>query len=403
MKNLSLIQRLLLAIVLGAIFGQLTFLPDAIFQFLMTVSGLFYSILNFILPLMVIGFIVSGITRLTVNAGKLLGFTLGLEYLSLIFAGLLAFVAGQTIFPLFINQVDTTLFDQASGIEPWFEFPIEPFFSVAEATVFSFIVGISLSFLQSKSKGATMVNFFDDFQQVISATLSGFIIPCLPFYVFCNFMNLSYSGNVLEIIKLFLPVYLLIFVIHFVYLLIMYLFGSKMAKISFTGMLKNSLPAYLMAFGTQSSAASIPVSVQSAKNNGLDEEVAEFALPLGASTHLPGSMITISSLVLAVNMISGGDTSVLAMLPFYLMTALALVAAPGVPGGGVMTALPYLGLVGLPMEGAIPSLLITLYLTQDSFGTSINVTSDQAIACFAQKYYDKTEKGQTGGTLKEEA
>lgn len=391
MKNLGMIPKLLIAIVLGIVVGQLTFLPDIVFELIMTISGLFSKVLNFILPLMVIAFIVGGIIRLTTNAGKMLGLTLGIAFASLLLAAALAFVTGQAIFPSFISSVSTS-FGEGSGIEPLFEFGIEPFFTVAEATVFAFIIGIAISYINSKGKGETIRKVFIDYQEVISTVISGFILPCIPFYVFSNFMNMSYAGSVAEVFSVFAPVYLLIIVQHFVYILITYGLSSSINKVSFVDMIKNAIPAYLTAFGTQSSAASIPSSIKAARSNNVDEEVAEFAMPLTATTHLPGSMISVTNIILAVVMLTGGDSSVAAMIPFYLTLALALVAAPGVPGGAIMTALPYIGMVGLPLEGAIPSLLITLYLTQDSFGTAINVSGDQHIAQYVQKYYNSTRK-----------
>lgn len=174
------------------------------------------------------------------------------------------------------------------------------------------------------------------------------------------------------------------------YLLIALFIGSRFSKQkSLFDIIKNAIPAYLTAFGTQSSATTIPMSVQAAKDNQIDDEISEFLIPLTATIHLPGSMIATSSLILAVVMITGGNFSALTMFPFYMTLALALVAAPGVPGGAIMTAIPYLGMVGLPTEGTITALLITLYLAQDSFGTSTNVTADQGIAPIVQRYYDK--------------
>lgn len=388
LKKLNLIQRLLIAILLGIILGQLFFIPEILFQIILTISGLFGTILNFILPLMVIGFIVGGITKLSINAGRLLTLTMILAFSSLLFATSISFVFGQAIFPIFITTVIPDLFDTTAGLTPLFTMDLKPFVTVPEATLFSFIFGISISILQTQNKADTLLNFFLDLQDVIVIVLNRFIIPLLPLYVFSNFMNLSYSGSIIQIFSLFAPVYILILLMHFGYLLVMYLIGSRFSKTSFSQIIKNVLPAYLTAFGTQSSATTIPISINSAKDNLIDDEVAEFLMPLTATIHLPGSMITTSSLILAIVMITGGDSSAFIMFPFYLTLAIALVATPGIPGGAIMTAIPYLGLVGLPTEGTVTALLITLYLAQDSFGTAINIASDQGIAPIVQRYYD---------------
>ena len=273
-----------------------------------------------------------------------------------------------------------------------FELPIEPFFTVAEGVVFALIIGLALTYLKKQNKGETLEQLFIDLQDTISAVLNNFIIPMLPFYVFGNFLNLSFKGDAFEVMGSFLPVYVLIVAQHFLYLGIMFFLGTRASGYSFVETIKNAFPAYATAFGTQSSAATVPVNIQAGKNNGISDEIADYIYPLYANTHLPGSMISVSSCILAVLMMTGGDTSPGAMLGFFLTLALVMSAAPGVPGGAIMAALPFLGIVGIDSTGVIASLLITLYLTQDSFGTSVNVTSDQAIVPIVDKYYRSTKK-----------
>lgn len=392
MKRLGLIPRLIIAVILGLIIGSLDFVPVGLLELVMTAVGLFSTVLNFIIPIMIVAFIVPGISQITNNSGKLLGITVLLSFASLLFAAVLAYVVGQTVFPLFITDGATQIFEETAGLEPLFELPIEPFFTVAEGVVFALMIGLSLTYLRKHGMGETLQQLFIDLKDVISAVLSKFIIPLLPFYVFGNFLDLSFKGDAFEVIQNFLPVYLLIIVQHFIYLGIVFFIGTRTRRQSFSETVRNSLPAYATAFGTQSSAATVPVNIQSGINNGISEEVANYIYPLYANTHLPGSMISVSSMVLAVLMMTGGDTSPGTMLTFFLALALVLSAAPGVPGGAIMAALPFLGMVGIDPTGTSAALLITLYLTQDSFGTSINVTSDQGIVPLVDQYYRRSRK-----------
>jgi Na+/H+-dicarboxylate symporter len=392
MKKIGLIPRLIIAIILGIIVGALSFIPVFFLELIMTAVGLFSTVMNFILPIMIVAFIVPGIAQISNNTGKLLGLTMLLSFSSLFFAALLAYVIGQSVFPFFISQTETGIFDETAGLTALFELPIEPFFTVAEGVIFALVIGLSLTSLKKHGKGETLEKFFIDLQASISAVLNNFIIPMLPFYVFGNFLNLSYKGDAFEVIGTFLPVYLLIIAQHFLYLGIMFFIGTRASGYSFKETVKNSFPAYATAFGTQSSAATVPVNIQSGKKNGISDEIAAYIYPLYANTHLPGSMISVSSCVLAVLMMTGGDTSPASMIGFFLTLALVMSAAPGVPGGAIMAAIPFLGIVGIESTGVIASLLITLYLTQDSFGTSINVTSDQAIVPIVDNYYRASQK-----------
>lgn len=392
MKKIGLIPRLFIAIVLGIIVGSLNFVPEFFLELIITAVQLFSTVMNFILPIMIVAFIVPGIAQVSNNTGKLLGLTVLLSFSSLFFAALLSYVFGRSIFPFFISEMSTSFFDETTGLVPLFELPIEPFFTVAEGVVFALIIGLALTSLKKQNKGKTLDQFFVDLQETISTVLSKFIIPMLPFYVFGNFLNLSFKGDAFEVIGAFLPVYVLIIVQHFLYLGIMFFLGTRISGYSFVQTIKNAFPAYATGFGTQSSAATVPVSIASGKNNGISDEIADYIYPLYANTHLPGSMISVSSVVLAVLMMTGGEISPGIMIGFYLTLALVMSAAPGVPGGAIMAALPFLGIVGIESTGVIASLLITLYLTQDSFGTSVNVTSDQAIVPIVDSYYRSTNK-----------
>src|SRR5699024_3040593 len=205
MKKVGLIPLLFIAIILGIIVGSLNFIPVFFMELIITAVQLFSTVMNFILPIMIVAFIVPGIAQISNNTGKLLGLTMLLSFSSLFFAALLAYVIGQSVFPLFISQPETGIFDETAGLTALFELPIEPFFTVAEGVIFALVISLSLSSLKKHSKGETLEKFFIDLLASISVVLNNFIIPMLPFYVFGNFLNLSYKGDAFEVIGTFLP------------------------------------------------------------------------------------------------------------------------------------------------------------------------------------------------------
>ncbi len=155
-------------------------------------------------------------------------------------------------------------------------------------------------------------------------------------------------------------------------------------------MLKGMLPAYFTALGTQSSASTIPVTLKFTKKMGVNKKVADFTVPLLATIHLSGSTITLVSCAMAVMMLQGIDTGFMQMLPFILMLGVTMIAAPGVPGGAVMAALGLLESM-LGFSDNMLSLMIALYLAQDSFGTACNVTGDGAISALAGRFAPKED------------
>ena len=146
------------------------------------------------------------------------------------------------------------------------------------------------------------------------------------------------------------------------------------------------MPAYITALGTSSSAATIPVTYESTLSNGVKTSIASFVIPLCATINMPGSMLKIVACSLAVIYTTGMDISFSQYSIFILTLAVAMVAAPGVPGGAIMTALaPLSAVLGFSQE--TNAWMIALYIVMDSFGTATNVTGDGAIAVILDKIY----------------
>ena len=385
----GLIQKLLLAIFLGVVYGKLKFLPLIFFEIPVTISTFFSALLNFIIPLMVVAFIVMGIADLTEGAGKLLGITTGIAYVSTIIGGVSALFIVRQIFPLFINEKAANIGEMESLVKPIFEIPIEPLLDVTSGIVFAFMFGLGISYLRQHSKrhGDAIYNVFSDFSDIISYLLGHLVVPGIPIFVFGNFVNMSYSGSAFNILSVFWKVYLVILILHWVFVFIWFCIAGAYTGKSPIQLIKNQIPGYLTAAATQSSAATIPVNLSIAEKNGVSEKIRNFVIPFCATAHIIGSVMTIVSIIYAVLLLNGMPTGLDKFIPFIFTLGIAMVAAPGAPGGGIMSTLPYIGMVGLDPSGTIASLLISLYMTQDSFGTAANVSSDNAIALVIDKIY----------------
>lgn len=391
-KKIGLVPKLIIGIIAGILIGS--FAPEFLVKVLVTASSLFSAFLKFVIPFIIIGFVTAGIADLATGAGKLLGVTTGIAYGSTIVAGTLAFIVASLIFPSFIDpSVASQIGDPEAGmLEPIFTIPLSPMVDVTAAIVFSFTMGLGISALRNNDKGEILYNLFQEFQEIITKVLSTIIIPLLPIYIAGTFANITYAGQVWNILSIFWRVYLVVIPLHIVYLIIQFTTAGFVTGKNPLKMLKNQIPGYLTAVGTQSSAATIPVNVECAKNNGVSKEIREFCVPLCATIHLSGSIISVTSFAVAVLMMNGMDHGFLTVFPFILMLGIAMVAAPGAPGGAIMSALPFLPMIGIPSDGGLASLMIALYLTQDSFGTAANVSGDNAIAAVVDHLNKKWSK-----------
>lgn len=376
----GLLPRIILAIALGVLFG--TFLPEGVIRAAATFNGIFGAFLNFAIPLIIIGFITPGIAHMGKGAGKLLGITATTAYISTIIAGMLAFTVGSALLPNFVqNQKVIDLENPEEFLQSGF-FTIEmaPIMGVMSALLLSFILGIGIS----ATNGVALRTIMDDFQKIIEKVILVIIIPLLPIHIFGIFMNMTYGGQVQAILIVFSKVFVVIIALHIAMLLLQYIVAGAVSGNNPLKLMRQMMPAYFTALGTQSSAATIPVTLESAKKTGVDPKVAEFSVPLFATIHLSGSTITIVSCSMGVLLLSGTTPVLSEMLPFILMLGVMMIAAPGVPGGAVMAALGLLETM-LGFDPTMLSLMVALYLAQDSFGTAANVTGDGALTVLVNR------------------
>ncbi len=396
MKKIPLLVWIIIAIASGILIGAFTpgliesinnalglSIPtDLVVQLFVSFSTVFSAFLSFAIPLIIIGFIVPGIGSLAQGAGRLLGTTVGLAYLSSIAAGFLAVTVANLLYPVILKGQQLSAFENpeealSSG---YLTFTLDPIMSVMSALILAFILGLGISGLKEK----TMLGLFQDFQTIIEKLLARVIIPLLPVHIVGVFANMTLAGQVGQILAVFGKVFIMVIILHWVMLAIQYSVAGAVSGRNPVKMLRGMLPAYFTAIGTQSSAATIPVTVQSAKQVGIKGKIVDFAIPLCATIHLSGSMITITSCSVAVIFMANGSVSFMDMIPVVLVLGLMMVAAPGVPGGAVMTAIGLLQSM-LGFDESMIALMIALYLAQDSFGTATNVTGDAAIASLTER------------------
>ena len=388
-KKLGLLPRLVIAIAAGILIGS--FLPEGIVRLLATFNNIFGNFLSFMIPLIIIGFIVPGIADLGIGAGKLLALTAGIAYCSTIIAGTVAYGVDTALFPSLLNLSKDTfdmLTAESISAAPYVKVEMPAIMEVMSALVFSFVMGLGIAVC--KADGLKKV--FDEFQKIVSGVISGIIIPLLPIYVCGVFADMAFAGTVFSVLGVFIKVFAVVIVLQLCMILVQYLLAGTYAGKNPFSLIKNMLPAYATAIGTQSSAATIPVTLDCTKKNNVQNKIADFVIPLCATIHLAGSTITLTSCSLAVCMIFGLEHGFLGTyLPFILMLGVTMVAAPGVPGGAVMAALGLLSSM-LGFDESLCSLMIALYLAQDSFGTACNVTGDGAIAVLVDAITRRRDK-----------
>ncbi len=355
-------------------------MPEWMVRVFLTFNSVFSQFLGFAIPLIIVGMVIPAIADIGRGAGRMLAITVALAYGSTIVAGLASYFTGALTFPSLIEsqiQLDAA---EAVKIAPFFTMDIPPVMSVMTALVLAFVVGLGLAYTQ----GDTLRRAASEFEKIVTMTIEAMIIPLLPLYIFGIFLDMTAAGEVFRVLMVFVKIIGVIFLLHIVWLVFLYVVSGVVSKRNPFKMLSTMLPAYFTALGTQSSAATIPVTLAQARKMGVSEQVSGFVIPLCATIHMSGSMLKIVACAMALMMMQGLVFNFTLFLGFICLLGITMVAAAGVPGGAIMAALGVLASV-LGFSPEDQALMISLYIAMDSFGTACNVTGDGALAAIVDK------------------
>ena len=375
----SLLFKVFCGIGLGILLGN--YAPDWLYRILITFKSLFANFLNFSIPLIMIGLIMPSIGDLEKNAGKLLAITIVIAYGFTLFSGFSTYFVGDTLFnSLLENEQIGTLEDHSRSLPPYFTIDMPPIFDVMTALLLSFIVGIGLSVREAP----VLTNVVKEFGDIVKWLITKAIIPVLPYYIMTIFAEITFSGQVASVMVVFFKLIIILFIMHIVLLLLQYIFAGLISGKNPIKSLGAMLPAYATALGTQSSAATIPVTLRQSLKLGISQRIAGFVIPLCATIHLSGSTMKITACALALMMLQGTPYDFSMFAGFIMMLGIIMVAAPGVPGGAIMAALGVLHSM-LGFDENQQALMVALYIAMDSFGTACNVTGDGAVALIVDK------------------
>lgn len=381
--RIALIWKVLIACILGCLLGRI--LPLSVIRVFDTFNYIFSQYIGFMVPLIIVGLVTPAICKMGAGAGKLLLTAIVLAYCSSVLAGIFSYGVSSGFFPKILDGIHLDVTESTEDtVTPFFKLDIPAFMNVTSALVFSFLAGILLT---TTGKGH-FKNVVFDFEELVTKAISTTLIPLLPIFIFGIFLKMTYSSEILPVLKVFAKVIVIIFSMSIVWLATLFGICGAVARKNPFKCLVSMLPAYLTALGTSSSAATIPVTLSCVQKCGVSEPIGKFTVPLCATIHMPGSMMKITACAITIMLLQGTPFSFGLFLHFIMLQAITAVAAPGVPGGVIMASLGVLASV-LGFNGESQALMITLYIVMDSFGTACNVMSDGAIALIIDTIFKK--------------
>lgn len=378
----SLPVKLLIVIVIGIIFGQI--FPENVMSVVVPLKNILGQVINFVVPLIVIGFIAPSITKLGNNASRMLGVALMVAYTSSVLAALLSMGAGYAIIP------NLPVVSEIEGLkelpEDVFGLTIPQIMNVMSALAFSILIGLAAIWTKAK----TIITILDEFQNIVLAIVSKIIIPILPVFIAFTFTCLSYDGTITKQLPVFVSAVVIVMIGHYIWLTVLYVVAGVYSGKNPIEVVKHYGPAYITAVGTMSSAATLAVALRCArKSKVLREDMVDFGVPLFANIHLCGSVLTEVFFCMIVSKVLYGTLpDIQTLVLFCVLLAIFAIGAPGVPGGTVMASLGLItGVLGFGDDGT--ALMLAIFALQDSFGTACNVTGDRALTLFLTGYAEK--------------
>ena len=384
---LWVLAAIVLALVLGSVtVGGSHIMPSALGNVFVTFSTIFGQFLSFSIPLIIIGLVTPAIADLGKGAGHWLGLTAALAYASTMFAGFLTYGVCAYFFPKVLVGQLTQVETPKEVLKTYFTIEMPPVVGVMTALLLSFVIGIGLSLVP---RGVLRKGFIE-FRAIITRLIENIIVPLLPLHIFGIFLNLTYTGEAVHIMRTLIRVVVIVLILEVVILLTQYFVAGAVGRVNPFKAIFTMLPAYLTALGTSSSAATIPVTLRQTRKNGVSDAVSSFTIPLCATIHLAGSTSKIFAFAFAIVYTQGMTVTTTQWVGFIFMLGITLVAAPGVPGGAIMAATGILQSM-LGFDDSAVALMIATYIALDSFGTATNVTGDGAIAIIMDRV--------TGGKL----
>lgn len=380
--DVSLILKLLAGLVLGALLGFVA--NEAVMDVVVSLRHIFGQIIFFLVPLVIVGFITPAIVRLGQNASKILVAAVCLAYASSLGAALFSMGSGYLVIPHLSIATETETLRKLP--EMVFRLDIPPLFSVMSALVTALFFGVAIAWTKSETLGKV----FAELERIMTWLVTRVLIPILPFFVGLSFMGLAYEGSLTKHLPIFVTMVVLVIFGHFIWLTVLYGIAGLLSGRNPSQVFRYYTPAYLTAVGTMSSAATLPVALECARRSPvLSRTMVEFMVPLGATVHLCGSVLTETFFCMTISLILYGTLpSVGTMLLFCVLLGIFAVGAPGVPGGTVVASLGIVtGVLGFDQTGV--ALLIAIFALQDSFGTACNVTGDGALTLMLDGIFNR--------------
>lgn len=374
----------LVVIIAGVLFFG-PFMPSIVSRSIYTFSLCFKEILGFLLPLIIFSFVTTGILSFKKRAPIVLAIMLSLIFISNGFVALLIYSILRLLLPTIDTALEVTQLTGRELLNPLFDFSIPALLSAEKVLVFSIAVGLFFSFIRVQA----VENLLGASKRSIEFFFARLFIPWLPLYILGFLLKIQYDGIFAELFQHYSMAIIIIIALQLAYLGWFYFLAEGFSLSAAKRAIRMALPSYVTAFSTMSSTATLPVSIPAAERNTGNRALAHIAMPIMANIHLLGDVIGTTILILVSMMVFLQKIpSFFEYAHFVFYFCIAMFAASGIPGGGIIVMIPILKSL-LSFTPEMISVIMALYLLMDCFGTAANVMGDGALVIIINKILKK--------------
>ena len=421
MKKLALHWQILIGMFAGVVLGVLLSFtdwgPQLIKDWIKPFGTIFINLLKLIAMPLILASLIKGVSDLK-DISKLSamgGRTIGIYLFTTILAVILGLVLVNTIQPgksiqeetrqeLMMAYEDNASEKRAAAAKQREAGPLQPLVDIVPDNIFkattnnrnmlqviffAVFFGIGLILIPSE-KAAPVKAFFDAFNEVI-LKLIDLIMLAAPYGVFALLAALVVESPSLDLFQA-LGMYAITLLIGLFLMIVVYTILVRLVTGKTPSFFLNGIaPAQLLAFSTSSSAATLPVTMERVEEHlGVDEEVASFVLPIGATINMDGTSVYQAVAAVFIAQAFGLDLTLGTQLGIILTATLASIGAAAVPGAGMVMLVIVLGQAGIPEAGL--ALIFAIDRPLDMCRTITNVTGDAAVSMMVAKSVGKLKE-----------
>jgi proton glutamate symport protein len=412
--KLKLHWKILIGMALGVLYGLLMNslgLKEIVIDWIKPLGTIFINCLKLIAMPLILASLITGLaelkdfSKLSKMGGQTIliylfttacAVTIGLVLANVVHPG--SFIneeARSTLLTTFAGDVDSKIqaahaTQESAPLQPLIDMVPDNLFkamssngSMLQVIFFAILFGIGL-ILIPEEKAKPVTNFFSGLNEVILKIID-LIMLTAPIGVFSLLAALIVeipdasilSGLIAYALTVIFGLLLLLFVFYPGLLI-------TFAGVSPKRFFKAMLPAQLVAFSTSSSAATLPVTMECATEHlGVEEEVASFVLPLGATVNMDGTALYQAVAAIFIAQVMSIDLTLSQQLMIIVTATLASIGSAAVPGAGMVMLVIVLGQAGIPEAGL--ALIFAIDRPLDMFRTVINVSSDACVSTLIAK------------------